>query len=710
MLEPSVTKTLEEMCREGAALKGIDLSIPAYAERLAEEIEVIEKKNLQSYFFIVADLMQWAKKNMAIGPGRGSSAGSLVCYTLGITNADPLKYGLLFFRFLSKDRKDAADIDLDVSDADSCFEYLSNKYGHDRVAKLGAVATFQANGSVNEVTKQLSLPRFEFNSLLESIPKYAAGDSRADKALHIALQETEKGKSLLKKYPEFEFAGKVSGNPTHSSTHAAGVLLTNEPMTKYAAIGLKNTAMVDLKDAEKLNLLKLDVLSLDTLLIFQKTLELAGLPRDFLDTVPLDDQAAFDIINDKKLTGLFQISGNAVAGLASKIRVTEFNDIVALSSFGRPGPILSGGSESWVKRRMGKEPISYAHPIFEPYLKDTLGVFCYQEQILLIAHDIGGLDWDSANLLRKAIGKSLGPEAMREYGEPFKGGLLEKGISQEVADKFWNDILGCGSYLFSLSHAVPYGLMSYYSCYLKAHYGLEFAAAALTSAKSLEKQIAFLREAAAEGVGYTPFDIELSTNEWRVATKEGKKILVAPLSEVIGLGPKSMQQILSCRARGEPLPESLQKKLSNPKTTLSSLHPIRDAIVTLPWRKHVNGTVTKLTDVKAGARGEWLSYNVLGLVSHVEDVDENSDRKQEDRKARGEQPIQPGNPRSLTVKIDSDELKGFFTKVSAKSYQEYKDLVLTLQPGKTIVSLNITMVPEISCGIIKSLSVVGEMP
>ncbi len=700
-------KTLEALCREGIERLSLDWT-QEYEDRLQLELEVIKSKRLEPYFHLVGDFMLWARQNMAVGPGRGSAAGSLVVYLLGITNVDPIKYNLLFFRFLDVSRNDAADIDCDVSNQEACFNYLASKYGSEHVAKLGATGTFQAAGATNDVAKQLKLPRFEFDKLLESLPKYAAGDSRSDKALSVALEETPLGQRILERYPNFEIAGRLSGNPSHATTHAAGVLITKEPIANHVAVnGQSKTAMVDLKDAEKLNLLKLDVLALDTLSLFEKTLEFAFKERNFLDTIPLDDQAAFDVLNDGKTTGLFQFEGNTAKQLAAKVTVTEFNDIVTLSGLARPGPLQSGGAESWVRRRMRLEPVTYAHEIFEPYLKDTLGIFCWQEQIMLIAHDLGGLDWGQVAKLRKAIGKSMGAEAMAEYGEPFKAGLLSRGVSQEVADKFWNDILGCGSYLFNLSHAVAYGVMSYYSCYLKAHFPLEFTAAALTLSGSKGKQIQFLREMATEGVGYIPYDANLSTNQWRVVERDGKKTLIGPLQIIKGLGPKSVAQILSARARKEPIPDSLQKKLDNAQTELDSLYPIRDRIKEMPWREHVTTKPTRLDNAIPG--DGWNEYTVIGLVSSVEDQDENSQRKQEDRKSRGQKAMLDGNPRSFAIRLDSDEVNGFLTKVSAKKYDDFKDQVLTLEAGKTIVAINGVYPPGIPCLMVNAISVIGEM-
>lgn len=707
LLRPTVDKTLEEMCREG--IERLQLAWPEeYEDRFQTELKVIQDKNFEDYFFLMADFMQWAKANMAVGPGRGSSAGSLICYLLGITQVDPIKYGLLFFRFLDPSRPDWPDIDSDLANRDMAIEYLENKYGKSRVAKLGTVGSFQAKNSTNETAKQLDFPRFEFNTLIDSLPDYAAGDVRADKALDVALKETDLGKRMLAKYPAFALAGRLSGTPANAATHASGVLITNDEISNYAAVNsLTNTAMLDMREAETLNLIKFDILGLSTLGIFEKTLSLAGLPRNFLDTVPLDDQAAFDILNDKKFVGLFQYEGQALRYLTSQIVVDSFDDIAIISALARPGALSSGAADAWAKRKMGKQEVSYPHPLIEPFLNETLGCMAYQETIMLVAHDVAGMDWASVSKLRKAIGKSLGPEAMREYGEPFKNGLLAKGIPQEVADKFWSDILGAGSYMFNKSHSVAYGMMSYWSCYLKAHYPIEFAAASLTATDSQEKQVAFLREMQAEGIGYVPVDPEFSIDQWSISHRDGKKFLVGPLNSVRGLGIKKVQQILSCRARKEPIPDSIMKLLENPKTDFDSLNPINEAISQINWKQHILEAPTPLENLVPN--GQWVDAYIIGVVSKCEEKSENEEKKIADRIARGQVGHLDGDPKYLEVRIDSDFTKGFYCKVGKKDIDQMKERVMASEIGKSIVAIKGTLCPEAPCFLVKGFKVIGEI-
>lgn len=709
LLHPEVDKTLLQMCEEGAVKKGIDLSDPVYKERLATELKVIADKELDDYFFIVADVVQWAKSQMVVGPGRGSAAGSLVCYLLDITDIDPVKYGLLFFRFLSVGRNDAADIDTDYADRDVVIDYLCKKYGKDRVARIGTIGSFQAANTTNDVTKQLRLPRYEFDELLNSIDSMTANDARRDKALETALHETPAGKKILGKYPEFEIAGRMGGTPSNASTHASGVLVSQHPLNNYFAINpIQQSVFCEQSDSDQVGLLKLDILGLENLNIIDRTLQMAGKSRDWLYRIDREDKKAFDVINDNKFMGLFQYEGAAVKKLTQQTKVTEFNDLIVLSSLARPGPLMAGSAERWVKKKNGEIPVSYPHELLKPYLEETLGEMAYQETVMNVAHYVAGLDWGIVSKLRKAIAKSMGAEAMKEYGEPFINGMLSKGIPQDVAEKFWQDILGCGAYLFNKSHAAAYGLISYWTCYLKAHFPLEFAAASLTSAKTVEKQIDILREMQQEGIDYVPFDIETSTDRWRVVTKGDNKILVGPLSNVIGVGPKKMNEILACRARGEPLPDSLTKLLQKAKSTFSSLTPIADWIVDNGIDKKIVGTFTKIEDVKP--TDEWQEgVYICGVCEVIAERDENDDKRVKDRMARGQKGKMEGETKFVEIRV-KDDTETIYAKIGRYDFDKWgKEILEKGREKKTMVMIRGTVPPEIPMILIKNFRIVGEI-
>jgi DNA polymerase III alpha subunit len=709
MIEPERPDTLRNLCIAGAAKLGIDLTDAKYSERLDHELSVIEKKGFSDYFYLASDFLSWARKNMSVGPGRGSSAGSLVCYLLEITFVDPLKYDLLFSRFLDESRPDWPDVDSDVSDRDRAIEYLETKYGKERVAKLGTLAMWQAKNTTNEVTKALAIPRFEADVVLNAIPDFAAGDSRKDTALAVALDTTNEGQRFVEKHPGFEHVKKIVGTPSHAATHASAVVLTQEPLSNFVGVDPVNgRTMCDMHEAEALGLLKLDVLGLSTLSIIEETLKLAGLPNDYMNTVDLNDQKAFDVLNDGKFLGVFQFEGYALRRLTKTIRVTTFDDLSILSALSRPG--AAEGADAWVRRRSGVEKVTYPHELLEPYLKETLGAIAFQETIMKIAHDLGGLDWPTVAKLRKAIGKSQGEAALDVYGQPFKDGLVKSGIPEEIAIDFWRMILASGSYLFNKSHTVAYGMISYWTCWLKAYYPVEFATAALAMKSDTESQLEYLRELDKEGIGYLPFDIELSTEKWRVAHKNGEKVIVAPLSIVRGLGPKRVSQILSCRARNEPLPEALQKLLKDPKTEIDSLTPIATAIEKLDISKALrpDTKVTSLKDVTPN--NEWQDgVIVMGVAEVIKERSENEPERQQSRKERGQAEVYKGPDKYLEIRLKDDTESNFLCKIGAKDFAQLSPKVLDGKPGKSVYAMKITVTPEIKMGLVKGVNYVGEI-
>lgn len=714
LLRPKSEKTLRELCVEGSKEKGIDLSDPVYSERLDMELKVISDKGFDDYFFIVSDLVSWAKGRMMVGPGRGSSAGSLVCFLLDITDVDPIKYGLLFFRFLDPSRPDWPDIDQDFSDRDAVIEYLVDKYGKDRVAKIGTINNYVVDNTVNEVCKSLLLPRFEFDPFLKEIENVGltANDKRWSTILGEFLSSTAIGQKILTKYPEFAVASRISSTPSNSGGHASGVVVANEPITDTFAINPTNqTIMAVAGDLESLGYIKFDALGLINLTVIANTMKMAGITRDDLRKIDLEDPKVFEVMNRGRFKNIFQYEGKAVANLTSQVTVDSFNDYIAISSFARPGPLQAGSAGRWVKKKNGDMPVSYADPLFEPYLKDTLGEMAYQEQIMLIAHDIAGLDWGIVSKMRKAIAKSMGAEALREFGDPFKQGLIKSGVSEHASDEFWNAVLGCGAYLFNKSHAAAYGLISYWTCYLKAYYPLEFACAALTEAKNTDKQIAVLREMRDEGVGYIPFDLELSTSEWRVATKDGKKVLLGPLNNIEGVGPKTLQQIIQNRALYNDFsewPESLQKKLSKAKSTFSTLTPVKDWREENEARKHVLGDFVDIGTIECN--GEWQEgLYICGVCDVIAERDENDAKRVADRIARGQQGEMTGQTKFVELRV-RDDTGTYYVKIGKYDFDKWgKDILENGKEKKTVVIAKTTLCPEAPVLLVKGFKIIGEI-
>lgn len=704
LLRPVHDKTLLEMCVEGAKTLDINLDDPVYKERLETELKVISDKKFDDYFFIVADAIKWAKSRQLVGPGRGSSAGSLVCYLLGITQVDPIPYGLLFFRFLDPGRTDWPDIDFDVGDRDGTIEYLVSKYGIEKVAKLGTVGNWQTQNASNEVSKSLGINKFEIQAVIDTLPKYAANDARNETALGKSFKVMDDGKKFIEKYPNFEVVTKMIGTPSNAGVHASGVLLLNEEIDNYVGVDSRtNSAMLNMHQAEQYGMIKLDVLGLKTLTILNTALEIAGLPKNHLSHIPLNDQKVFDVLNDGKFLGIFQFDGDALRRLTKTLFVDTFDDLAILSALSRPGAAV--GAESWVNRKKGEEVVTYPHPVLEPYLKETFGTLVYQEQVMRIANEVCDMDWGLVSKLRKAIGKSMGEEGMRVYAEPFINGLMNKGVSEKVARDFWINIIEFGSYSFNKSHTVAYGLVSYWTCYMKAYYPVEFAAATLTLEGDHEKMLELLRELDREGVKYTPIDADYSTDRWRVVNGR----LIGPLTLIDGIGPKLVQQILSARARNEELTDRAKKLLSDPKTKIDNLYPIKVAIQNLDLKAQ-NILSTPKTVEEIVPNGQWQDDLVLiGVVRSCTVKSENDEKRIQDRISRGQEGFINGQDKYVDLRVATDDGE-IFCKIGRKEYWELASKVVgVVEDDKTLICISGTCTPEIKMLLVKRLKIVGSL-
>ena len=370
-------KTLEQMCDEGLKYRKIDAKDPVYSDRLKRELEMIASKEFEDYFYVIADMISYAKKHMLVGPARGSSAGSLVCYLIGITDIDPLKYDLLFERFIDVNRSDLPDIDIDFQDdrREMVFEYIRQKYGADRVAHLGTVSRYKAKSTIAEVAKELGIPAWEVNDLKGAIIERSSGDSRAAFCILDTFNDLDIGKKVLEKYPQMKIAAKMENHARHNGVHAAGIIITEEPVSKYCSVSSQTgAAQIDKKDAEGLNLLKIDALGLRTLSVIQDILEQVGWTRDQILNYPLEDESAFKILNDEKYAGIFQFEGYALQSVTRQMKIHSFEDYASITSLARPGPLNSGGTTQFIKRHTGENPVEYLHPMAEKTTKITNGI------------------------------------------------------------------------------------------------------------------------------------------------------------------------------------------------------------------------------------------------------------------------------------------------------------------------------------------------
>lgn len=603
-------KTLEQMCVEAAPKRKINLKDPVYKARLRRELDLIADKNFTDYFFVIADMLQYAKKHMLVGPARGSSCGSLVCYLLSITEIDPIPFGLLFERFIDVNRKDLPDIDIDFPDdrREMVFEYIRNKYGKHCVARLGTIMQYKAKSAIDAVAISLRIPIPEVENLKGAIIERSGGDARAAFCILDTFNELEIGKMMLEKYPHLRIAADIEMHAKTSGQHAAGIVITNEPISKFCSMNQQTGAvMVDKYDAESVNLLKIDALGLRTLSVIQDCLDQIGETREWLMERPLDDQDAFEVINNNRFAGIFQFEGYALQSLCQQMKVEDFEDIASLGALARPGPLNSGGANEFIKRRTGQSKVEYIHPTCEPATKITYGVVVYQEQVMQIVREVGKFSWEDTSLIRKIMSATRGDEAFGAFKIKFRAGALTLGIGESDADNIWKNICTMGSWSFNRSHAVAYGLVTYWCLFLKAHYPLEWATACLRNASNAEQCTKLLRELDREGYKYKDFDKDLSEINWSVK----KGVLIGGLLNVKGVGEKKARDIMERRKDGRGLTPAIAKMLETAETPFS-YDKVFEARVKFgdllanPEAFGVKSKIWRLSDITSEMEGEFV--------------------------------------------------------------------------------------------------------
>jgi hypothetical protein len=561
---------LEAICREGQrsrlARGHISEWTDVYEERLKTELEQIKLKEFDAYFLVVSDLIRFAKKHMLVGPARGSSAGSLVCYLTEITEVDPIVHDLMFHRFIDISRSDLPDIDIDFNDTKRhmVFDYLRDKYGAQNVAKLGNIINLQAASVLAQVGKRFGIGINETQSVKRALIEYSSGDERYGKALQDTMANTEPGQAFRKRFPKAaECVADLELHPSHTGVHAAGILVCNEPISEFCTVTAEGIACIDKKDAEYLNLLKIDALGLRTLGIIED----AGVvtPED-LYSLKFDDQAVLDILNEDRVSGIFQFEGDAVRSVMRTIKIDDFGKIDNLTALARPGPLSSGMWKQYISCANGEEEPTYAAPQLERFLKDTFGVFLYQEQIMAVVKEIGLFDWAKTSTIRKAMSGRKGEEFFNKMGEDFVAGAMSQGISESVARDTWKAMVTFGAWGFNKSHSRSYAIVTYWTMYLKRYYPLQFAAACLRSAKDDEQVIAILRELQAEGVSYTALDPDYSDMNWTVA--DGR--LIGGIMNAKGYGPAKAAIYINKRNSGT-LTEKDRERLAKAEVKYSDL-------------------------------------------------------------------------------------------------------------------------------------------
>ena len=527
-------------------------TIDEYTQRLEYELAVIRKMGYVGYFLVVWDFIRYAREEqIPVGPGRGSAAGSLVAWAMRITDVDPLKFDLLFERFLNPERVSLPDIDVDFCERrrGEVIDYVTRKYGRENVAQIITFGTMKAKGVVRDVGRALDMPYADVDRIAKQIP--AALDMTLDKALaeNPALKDMaakdEKVREVL------DIGRRLEGMSRHASVHAAGVVIAPGPVTDYAPLykGARDeiTTQWNMNEIERVGLLKMDFLGLSTLTLIHDALAEIKRTEDVdldIDSIPLDDAKTFALFGDGQTFGVFQFESSGMRELLRKARPERLEDLIVLNALYRPGPLKSGMVDDFVSRRQGKKPINYELPQLEPILSETYGIIAYQEQVMRIAQVLAGFTLGQADVLRKAMGKR-DSQVMATQHERFMAGAQEQGIAAKKAAKIFELIEYFAGYGFNKSHSTAYALLAYQTGYLKANYPWHFAAALLTiESQNSDKLAVYLNESRDRGIPVLPPDVNES--ELTFSVERGKGVRFG-LSAIKGLGEGAVRAILAAR-------------------------------------------------------------------------------------------------------------------------------------------------------------------
>jgi len=567
-----------------------------YEERLENEVKLIKEMGFEGYFLIVWDLIKMAKENnIPVGPGRGSAAGSLLAYSLGITDIDPLEYDLLFERFLNPARISLPDIDIDFCGRrrDEVLAYVTKKYGQENVCQIITFGTMAARQSVRDVGRALEVPLPEVDKIAKMIPPFGP-DANIEGALKNIPQLRELRDKDSKIAHLLSVAQKLEGQVRHPSIHAAGIVITPKPLVEfmplYQSVKGEITTQFPMQDIEAIGLLKMDLLGLRNLTVIKDTVELVAKETgDEIDikNIPLDDKETFEVFKSGNTDGVFQFESSGMKDLLRNFKPENFRDLIALNALYRPGPLKSGMTDEFIKRKNHPERISYDCAEFEPILKETQGLIVYQEQVMEIATELAGFSLAEADILRKAMGKKV-TGMMKAQKQRFVQGARKKGLSQAKANKIFDQIKDFAGYGFNKSHSAAYAYLAYRTAYLKAHYPSHFLAALLTSEaeRGVTSQVAkYIIECEELGIKILPPDINESDFNFTVV----KGDIRFGLSAVKNVGEGAVRALLRTREkRGKftspfDLCEMADPKAINRKVIESLIKA--GALDSLGWRR-----------------------------------------------------------------------------------------------------------------------------
>ena len=542
---------LRELCERGLVERYGDPPLAEARERLEHELGVIARLGFLDYFLVVWDLIHAAReRGIPVGPGRGSSAGSLVAYVLRITDVCPLRFDLLFDRFLNADRNEPPDIDIDICQAGRgrMIEYVRQKYGDANVAQIITFGTLAARRAVRDVGRVLDMPLPEVDSLAKLIP--AGPGVTLESAPEQSPDLAERLKTDPRAKEIYELSKQLEGLARNAGRHAAGIVISDRPLDEEVPLYVVDgevTTQYAMDDVGALGLLKLDLLGLETLTALDECLRLIEATTGTRPALPvdrLDDPAVLKGLQEGDSTGLFQLESDGMRALLHRLKPDSFEDLISILALYRPGPLGSGMVESFVRRKHGEERITYLHEQLEPLLRNTYGVIVYQEQVMRIANRLAGFTLAEADTLRKAMGKKKA-DVMARFEAKFLDGCAGNDVPRDTAKQIWDQMVFFAGYGFNRSHSAAYALVSYQTAWCKAHFPVEFHAAMMTMKRDDTDRLALLASAARQaGIGVRPPDVNAS--DVRFGVEEGQ--IRFGLSAVKGVGERAAEAIVAARA------------------------------------------------------------------------------------------------------------------------------------------------------------------
>ena len=557
--ETYLREVTEQGLRDRLELKADSVIDPLYADRMVHELKIMEQMGFPTYFLVVWDYIRFAREqNIPVGPGRGSAAGSLVAYALGITNIDPVSNGLLFERFLNPERKSMPDIDTDfcIERRGEVIDYVTERYGEDKVAQIITFNRMTSKAVLKDVARVLDIPYGDADRLAKLIPVVRGKPAKlkvmiGSESPNPDFREKYESDPMVKRW--VDMAMRIEGTNKTFGVHAAGVVIAADPLDELVPLQRNNDGQVItqyfMEDVESMGLLKMDFLGLKNLTMIDKTLELVEVSsgeRVDPDRLPPEDPETFALLARGDLEGIFQLESSGMRQIVRDLKPSSLEDISSILALYRPGPLDAGLIPKFINRKHGREAIDFAHTTLEPILSETYGIMVYQEQIMRIAQDLAGYSLGQADLLRRAMGKKKVSEMQKHRGI-FVKGAAERGVAESISDELFDQMVLFAEYCFNKSHSTAYGAVTYQTAYLKAHYPVAYMAALLTvNAGAADKVQRYISNCNAMGIEVLPPDVNASRIDF---TPTGDRILFG-LSAVRNLGDGAIRQLISERESG----------------------------------------------------------------------------------------------------------------------------------------------------------------